>query len=149
MPSPSQIAVRIVKTAKELGIRTVAVYTNADATSLHVSSADEAVLLPGSNSSAYTEGDEIIKIAKEKKADAIIPGYGFLSENADFARSVGEAGMVWVGPSPRSIDGKAHTSTTPEALLIPNSFRDQACGSRAGREGRSAHCARNSRPRED
>lgn len=63
------------------------------------------MLLPGSNSTAYTEGDEIIKIAKEKGADAIIPGYGFLSENADFARSVGEAGMVWVGPSPESIEG--------------------------------------------
>jgi urea carboxylase len=62
------------------------------------------VLLPGSNSTAYTEGDEIIKIAKECKADAIIPGYGFLSENAEFARSVGKAGMAWVGPSPESIE---------------------------------------------
>lgn len=97
---------RTIKTAKKLGIRTISIYTPADATSLHVSEADEAVLLPGSNSSAYTEGDEIIKIANEKKADAIIPGYGFLSENADFARSVGKAGMVWVGPSPESIEGR-------------------------------------------
>ena len=101
-----QIAVRAIKTAKRLGIRTISIYTPADATSSHVSEADEAVLLPGSNSSAYTEGDEIIKIAKEKNADAIIPGYGFLSENADFARSVGQAGMVWVGPSPESIEGR-------------------------------------------
>jgi acetyl/propionyl-CoA carboxylase alpha subunit len=64
------------------------------------------VLLPGSNSTAYTEGDEIIKIAKDRNTDAIIPGYGFLSENADFARSVGEAGMVWIGPSPESIEGE-------------------------------------------
>lgn len=77
-----------------------------------MSSADEAVLLPGSNSAAYTEGDEIIKIAKEKKADAIIPGYGFLSENADFARSVGKAGMVWVGPSPESIEGRIISPST-------------------------------------
>jgi acetyl/propionyl-CoA carboxylase alpha subunit len=62
-------------------------------------------LLPGADSTAYTEGDEIIKIAKYKKADAVIPGYGFLSENADFARSVSQAGMVWVGPSPESIEG--------------------------------------------
>lgn len=96
---------RTIKTAKRLGIKTISIYTPADAASLHVSQADEAVLLPGSNSTAYTEGDEIIKIAKEKGADAIIPGYGFLSENADFARSVGQAGMAWVGPSPESIEG--------------------------------------------
>ena len=64
------------------------------------------MLLPGSDSGAYTEGDEIIKIAKETKSDAVIPGYGFLSENADFARSVSEAGMAWVGPSPESIEGQ-------------------------------------------
>ena len=96
---------RIIRTAKRLGIKAISIYTAADAASLHVSQADEAFLLSGSNSTAYTEGDEIIKIAKEKKADAIIPGYGFLSENADFARSVGEAGMVWVGPNPESIEG--------------------------------------------
>ncbi|KAK3705788.1 hypothetical protein LTR37_013095 [Vermiconidia calcicola] len=99
-----EIAVRIIRTAKDLKIKTISIYTPADAASLHVSQADEAVLLPGSNSTAYTEGDEIIKIAKNHKADAIIPGYGFLSENAEFARSVGEAGMAWVGPSPESIE---------------------------------------------
>lgn len=71
-----------------------------------MSQADEAVLLPGSNSTAYTDGDEIIKIAKDRKVDAIIPGYGFLSENADFARSVSTAGLVWVGPSPEAIEGE-------------------------------------------
>lgn len=102
---PVQIAVRIIKTAKTLGVKTVSVYTRADAASLHVSQADEAVLLPGSDSTAYTEGDEIIKIAKDYGADAIIPGYGFLSENANFARAVGKAGLAWVGPSPESIEG--------------------------------------------
>ncbi|KAK3066748.1 hypothetical protein LTR53_016771 [Teratosphaeriaceae sp. CCFEE 6253] len=96
--------VRIIRTAKALGIKSISIYTPADAASLHVSQADEAVLLPGSNTTAYTDGDEIIKIAKDKGADAIIPGYGFLSENADFARAVGEAGMVWVGPSPEAIE---------------------------------------------
>jgi len=97
--------VRIIRTARALGIKTISVYTPADAASLHVSQADEAVLLPGSNTTAYTDGDEIIKVAKDKGADAIIPGYGFLSENVDFARSVGEAGLVWCGPSPEAIEG--------------------------------------------
>ncbi|GAB7366622.1 hypothetical protein MBLNU230_g8607t1 [Neophaeotheca triangularis] len=99
-----EIAVRIIRTAKELGIRTVSIYATADAASLHVSQADVAVLLPGSNSTAYTDGEAIIDIAKSQKADAIIPGYGFLSENAAFAKSVQEAGLAWVGPSPDAID---------------------------------------------
>ena len=70
---------RIIKTAKRLGIKTVSIYTAADAASLHVSQADEAVLLSGSNSTAYTDGDQIIEIAKEKKADAVIPGWYRLS----------------------------------------------------------------------
>jgi len=96
--------VRIIRTAKELGIKTVSVYTRADVASLHVSTADVAKLLPGPDVSAYTDGDAIIKIAKEEDAQAIIPGYGFLSENADFAREVGKAGLVWVGPSPEAIE---------------------------------------------
>ena len=87
-----------------MGIKTVSVYTRADVASLHVSTADVAKLLPGPDASAYTNGDAIIKIAKEEDAQAIIPGYGFLSENADFAREVGKAGLVWVGPSPEAIE---------------------------------------------
>jgi acetyl/propionyl-CoA carboxylase alpha subunit len=75
------------------------------------------VLLPGSDSTAYTEGDDIIKIAKDNKADAVIPGYGFLSENAEFARSVSQAGMVWVGPSPESIEGNSCASRYKTLLL--------------------------------
>lgn len=82
----------------------MSIYTKADVASLHVSQADQTVLLPGPDSTAYTDGDSILKIAKENEADAIIPGYGFLSENADFARSVGEAGLVWVGPGPKAIE---------------------------------------------
>ena len=81
-----------------------------------MSEADEACLLPGSNTAAYTEEDEIIKIAKDKKADAIIPGYGFLSERPTFARSVGEAGMVWVGPSPESIECTKHAQSYKNAI---------------------------------
>lgn len=88
-------ACRIIKTAKRLDIKTISIYTSADAASLHVSDADEAVLLP--NLQSYTDGDEIIRIAKAKGCDAIIPGYGFLSENAAFAKAVTEAGLAWVG----------------------------------------------------
>lgn len=109
---------RIIKTARQLGIKTISIYTPADAASLHASQADKAVLLPGSNSTAYTEGDEIIKIAKDSNADAVIPGYGFLSENSDFARSVGEAGMAWVGPSPESIEGKCGAVLCLRTLLM-------------------------------
>jgi urea carboxylase len=77
-----------------------------------VRDADEAVLLPGSNATAYTDEEVIIKIAKEQAVDAVIPGYGFLSESAHFARLVGDAGIVWVGPSPESIEafGIKHTA---------------------------------------
>ncbi|KAH7115897.1 allophanate hydrolase subunit 2-domain-containing protein [Dendryphion nanum] len=99
-----EIAVRICKTARKLNIRTIAIFSEADAASQHVREADEAVQLSGSNASAYTDEDNIISIAKAKKADAIIPGYGFLSENAHFARIVIEAGLAWVGPSPEAIE---------------------------------------------
>ncbi|KAL8733883.1 MAG: hypothetical protein Q9166_001871 [cf. Caloplaca sp. 2 TL-2023] len=99
-----EIATRIIRTAKKLGIRTIAVYTAADSASFHVTEADAPILLSGGDSKGYLDGDEIIKVAKEQEADAIIPGYGFLSENADFAKSVASASMAWVGPSPESIE---------------------------------------------
>ena len=95
---------RICKSARKLGIKTVAIYSNADAESEHVSTADEAVLLPGQDSVAYIDQDSIIQIAKDQKADAVAPGYGFLSENADFARALRSAGVAWVGPSPEAIE---------------------------------------------
>ncbi|KAL8654478.1 MAG: hypothetical protein Q9210_001481 [Variospora velana] len=107
-----EIAARTLRTAKRLGLRTIAVYTEADAASSHVIEADVPILLSGGDSKGYLDGDNIIKIAKANNADAIIPGYGFLSENADFARAVAAAGMVWVGPSPESIEsfGLKHTA---------------------------------------
>lgn len=95
---------RIIKTAKLLEIKTITIYSEADAVSKHVSAADEAVLLEGNNSTVYTDAENIVKIAKERNVDAIIPGYGFLSENADFARLVKNAGISWCGPSPESIE---------------------------------------------
>lgn len=107
-----EIAVRICRTAKKLSVKTIAIYSEADAASQHVRDADVAVLLPGSNAIAYTDEESILKIAREKGVDAIIPGYGFLSENAPFARQVSEAGLVWVGPSPEAIEafGIKHTA---------------------------------------
>ncbi len=99
-----EIACRVIRTARRLGIRTVAVYSDADADALHVRAADEAVhigLSPARKS--YLVAERIIAAAKATGAEAIHPGYGFLSENADFAQAVIDAGLIWVGPKPASI----------------------------------------------
>lgn len=100
-----EIALRVIRSAKESGIKTVAVYSEADRNALHVRQADEAVLLgPPPSSESYLLGDKIISICKELGVDAIHPGYGFLSENAAFAQKVTDAGLIFVGPSPEAID---------------------------------------------
>ena len=99
-----EIACRIIRTARRMGIRTVAVYSDADAKALHVRMADEAVHIgPSPARESYLRGEKIIEGAKAAKAKAIHPGYGFLSENADFAQAVIDAGLIWVGPKPDSI----------------------------------------------
>jgi len=99
-----EIACRIIRTARRLGIRTVAVYSDADADALHVRSADAAVPIgPAPARESYLRGEAIIAAAKASGAQAIHPGYGFLSENAAFAQSVIDAGLIWVGPDPASI----------------------------------------------
>jgi len=99
-----EIACRVIRTARRLGIRTVAVYSDADAKALHVRMADEAVHIgPSPARESYLVGDKIIAAAKATKAEAIHPGYGFLSENADFAQAAIDAGLIWVGPKPASI----------------------------------------------
>ena len=99
-----EIACRIIRTARDMGIRTVAVYSDADAKALHVRMADEAVHIgPSPARESYLVGDKIIAAAKATNAEAIHPGYGFLSENADFAQAVIDAALVWVGPKPDSI----------------------------------------------
>jgi len=99
-----EIACRVIRTARRMGIRTVAVYSDADAKALHVRLADEAVHIgPSSARESYLVGDKIIAAAKATRAEAIHPGYGFLSENADFAQEVIDAGLIWVGPKPASI----------------------------------------------
>ncbi len=99
-----EIACRVIRTARTLGIRTVAVYSDADASALHVQEADEAVHIgPSPARESYLVGEKIIAAAKQTGAEAIHPGYGFLSENAEFAQAVIDAGLVWVGPKPASI----------------------------------------------
>ena len=99
-----EIACRIIRTARRMGIRTVAVHSDADAQALHVRSADEAVHIgPSPARESYLVGEKIIAAAKATGAQAIHPGYGFLSENAEFAQAVIDAGLVWVGPRPASI----------------------------------------------
>ncbi|KAF0244945.1 MAG: hypothetical protein FD180_2042 [Planctomycetota bacterium] len=100
-----EIAVRVMRSARELGIRTVAVYSDADESAPHVQFADEAYRLgPPPARESYLRGDLILQAAKRAGADAIHPGYGFLSENAAFAKQCGRAGVIFVGPSPASID---------------------------------------------
>jgi 3-methylcrotonyl-CoA carboxylase alpha subunit len=99
-----EIACRIIRTARAMGIRTVAVYSDADAKALHVRQADEAVHIgPSPARESYLVGEKIIAAALATKAEAIHPGYGFLSENAAFAQGVIDAGLIWVGPRPASI----------------------------------------------
>ncbi len=100
-----EIACRVIKTARRLGVKTVAVYSDADAGAPHVLQADEAVALGGMTAAeSYLKADLIIQAAKDTGAEAIHPGFGFLSENAGFARQVAAAGLVFIGPPPAAID---------------------------------------------
>ena len=100
-----EIALRVMRTAREMGIQTVAIFSEADRNSPHVRFADEAVCVgPAPSNQSYLLGDKIIQICKDLKVDAIHPGYGFLSENAAFCQKVMDAGILFIGPSPESIE---------------------------------------------
>ncbi|KOU18532.1 acetyl/propionyl/methylcrotonyl-CoA carboxylase subunit alpha [Streptomyces sp. WM6368] len=112
-----EIAVRIFRTARALGLATVAVHSDPDADALHVRDADAAVRLPGAApTDTYLRGDLIIKAALAAGADAVHPGYGFLSENADFAREVLAAGLTWIGPPPEAIEAMASKTRAKELM---------------------------------
>lgn len=99
-----EIAIRIFRTAASLGLRTAAIYSEDDAASLHTRKADEARPLQGKGARAYLDIEQIVALAKEAGCDAIHPGYGFLSENAAFARRCAEEGILFVGPTPETLD---------------------------------------------
>jgi len=100
-----EIAVRVIRTAKALGYRTVAVYSEADANALHVEQADEAVCIgPAQVAASYLNADAILDAARKTGADCIHPGYGFVSENSGFAKAVKQAGLTFVGPPENAIE---------------------------------------------
>ncbi|GLU44247.1 acetyl-CoA carboxylase biotin carboxylase subunit [Allomuricauda sp. NBRC 101325] len=118
-----EIAVRVMKTAKKMGIKTVAVFSEADRNAPHVQFADEAVCIgPAPSNQSYLKGDKIIEVAKELNVDGIHPGYGFLSENADFAEAVEKSGITFIGPKSKAIrimGSKLAAKETVKAYNIP------------------------------
>ena len=117
-----EIAIRIARTATDLGIATVAIHPQDDAKSLHVRAADQALLLPGSGARAYLDIAAVVKAAKDSGCDCVHPGYGFLSENADFARACVDAGLTFIGPSPEVLEtfgDKGKARTLAEAVGVP------------------------------
>ncbi len=139
-----EIALRVMRTAKEMGIKTVAVFSEADRKALHVRYADEAICIgPPPSNQSYLLGDKIIEVAKQTGADAIHPGYGFLSENADFARKVKAAGLIFIGPSAESMETMGDKISAKQAVsnfnvpLVPgtkDALKDIAAGKKIADE---------------
>src|ERR1700756_1351060 len=125
-----EIAVRVIRAAKDAGLPSVAVYAEPDADAPHVKLADEAFALGGQTSSeSYLDFGKLLEAAEKSGANAIHPGYGFLSENADFAQAVIDDGLIWIGPSPPSIRGLGDKG--PARRLAPRARAPLVPGTRA------------------
>ncbi len=118
-----EIALRVMRACRELGVRSIAVYSEADKDAPHVHYADDAYLIgPPPSSESYLNIDRLIATARQAGAGAIHPGYGFLSENTQFARAVGEAGLVFIGPPPQAIEdlgGKVAARNIARSVDVP------------------------------
>src|SRR5262245_31945623 len=121
-----EIAVRVIRACRDAGLQSVAVYADSDRDALHVKLADEAYALEGDSAAeTYLRIDKLIDVAKRAEADAVHPGYGFLSENADFAQAVMDAGVTWIGPTPQAIRDLGdkvtarHIAASVGAPLVP------------------------------
>lgn len=113
-----EIAIRVMRSAKEMGLKTVAVYSEADRNALHVRYADESICIgPAASSQSYLVGQKIIDACKKTGAEAIHPGYGFLSENAEFAKLVKKSGLVLIGPSPEAMEMMGNKLSAKAAAL--------------------------------
>jgi DNA-directed RNA polymerase subunit RPC12/RpoP len=123
-----EIAVRVARTAQEMGIKTVAVYSDLDRDALHVRVADEAYALGGSTAQeSYLNTKKILEILDRSGADALHPGYGFFSENAAFARSITEAGVTFIGPPPEAIEIMGDKISSSH-ITAPMATKCEACG---------------------
>ena len=150
-----EIAVRVIRAAKDAGLASVAVYAEPDADAPFVRLADEAFALGGQTSAeSYLVFDKLLDAAAKSGADAIHPGYGFLSENADFAQAVIDAGLIWIGPTPQSIRDLGdkvtarHIAARAEGPAGPRHRRTRSrTPTRSSRSPRSTACPSRSRRR--
>jgi acetyl-CoA carboxylase biotin carboxylase subunit len=115
-----EVALRVIRAAKEMGIRTVAVYSEADRDSLHARMADQAICIgPASSARSYLDMPNVISAALVSGADAVHPGYGFLAENAAFARACADSGLTFIGPSPDAIERMGDKSVARSTMMLP------------------------------